>query len=172
MAKLIGTNEDGNFGEKLFVTKAIEYFDESTIIYRNRQLYGREFDVCILMPGKGILVVELKGWREENILRIENNDHVVIRTSDGEISASPQKQARGYRFSLERHIKQSIDRFPLVLQLVCLPQVSKKFYHANRLDVVMEERFTILKEDIESNANFFQARQGITRDKYLASRSV
>lgn len=155
MAKLIGTNEDGNFGEKLFVTKAIEYFDESTIIYRNRQLYGREFDVCILMPGKGILVVELKGWREENILRVENNDHVVIRTSDGESSASPQKQARGYRFSLERHIKQSIDKFPLVLQLVCLPQVSKNFYYANRLDVVMEERFTILKEDLENNANFF-----------------
>jgi superfamily I DNA/RNA helicase len=155
MAKLIGTNEDGNFGEKFFVTKAIEYFDEATIIYRNRQIYGREFDVCILMPGKGILVVELKGWKEENVLRVENNDHVVIRTSDGEISASPQKQARGYRFSLERHIKQSIDKFPLVFQLVCLPQVSKEFFRSHRLDVVMEERFTILKEDLTNNTAFF-----------------
>ena len=121
MAKLIGTNSDDNFGEKLFVSKAVEYFDESTIIYRNRQLYGREFDVCILMPGKGILVVELKGWREENILRVENNEQVVISTPDGEIKSSPQKQARGYRFSLERHIRQSIDKYPLVIQLVCLP---------------------------------------------------
>ena len=31
-----------------------------------------------LMRGKGILVVELKGWREENILRIENSDTIII----------------------------------------------------------------------------------------------
>lgn len=92
------------------------------------------------MPGKGILVVELKGWREENILRIENNEYVVVQTENGEINSSPQKQARGYRFSLERHIRQSIDKFPLVCHLVCLPQVSKSFYHAKRLDVVIEER--------------------------------
>ena len=69
MGKLIGTNTSDNFGEKLFVDKAIEYLDDSCIIYRNRQVYGREFDVCILMPGKGILVVELKGWKEESVLR-------------------------------------------------------------------------------------------------------
>ena len=144
-----------NFGEKLFVSKACQYLDNNHIIYWNRQLFGREFDVCILMPGKGILVVELKGWREENILRVENNEYVVVQTENGEIHSSPQKQARGYRFSLERHLRQSIDKFPLVCQLVCLPQVSKNFYHANRLDVVMEERFTLLKEDLEDNTAFF-----------------
>lgn len=155
MARIIGGTNDGNYGEKLFVSKACQYLDDNHIIYWNRQLFGREFDVCILMPGKGILVIELKGWREENILRVENNEYVVVNTSDGEIQSSPQKQARGYRFSLERHLRQSIDKFPLVCQLVCLPQVSKSFYHANRLDVIMEERFTLLKEDLESNAAFF-----------------
>lgn len=155
MARLIGGANEGNFGEKLFVSMACQYLDNNHIIYWNRQLFGREFDVCILMPGKGILVVELKGWREENILRIENNEYVVVQTENGEINSSPQKQARGYRFSLERHLRQSIDKFPLVCHLVCLPQVSKSFYHANRLDIVMEERFTILKEDLESNTTFF-----------------
>lgn len=156
MARLIGGANEGNFGEKLFVSKACQYLDNNHIIYWNRQLFGREFDVCILMPGKGILVVELKGWREENILRVENNEYVVVQTENGEIHSSPQKQARGYRFSLERHLRQSIDKFPLVCQLVCLPQVSKSFYHANRLDVVMEERFTLLKEDLEDNTAFLQ----------------
>ena len=155
MARLIGGANEGNFGERLFVSKVCQYLDNNHIIYWNRQLFGREFDVCILMPGKGILVVELKGWREENILRIENNEYVVVQTENGEINSSPQKQARGYRFSLERHIRQSIDKFPLVCHLVCLPQVSKSFYHAKRLDVVIEERFTILKEDLESNTTFF-----------------
>ena len=156
MAKLIGSGNTENFGEKFFIDKAQEYLDDTNIIYWNRQVYGREFDVCILMPGKGILVVELKGWREDSILRIDNNDKVIIQTADGEISESPQKQARGYRFSIQRHIRQNIDKFPLVYQMVCLPQVSKAFFNANRLDVVMEERFTILKEDLNDNAAFFQ----------------
>ena len=107
------------------------------------------------MPEKGILVVELKGWREENILRIENNDSVIIQTNDGEVSASPQKQARGYRFSIERHIRRNIGKFPLVYQMVCLPQVSKAFFKSHRLDVVMEEKFTILKEDLKDKTSFF-----------------
>jgi len=155
MGKLIGSGNTDNFGEKLFIDKVQEYLDDTNIIYWNRQIFGREFDVCILMPGKGILVVELKGWREENILRVENNDSVIIQTPDGEAAASPQKQARGYRFSIERHIRQNIGKFPLVYQMVCLPQVSKSFFRSRRLDVVMEEKFTILKEDLANNAVFF-----------------
>ena len=155
MGKLIGSGNTENFGEKLFIDKVQEYLDDTNIIYWNRQVFGREFDVCILMPGKGILVVELKGWREDNILRVENNESVIIRTADGEIPASPQKQARGYRFSIERHIRQNIGKFPLVFQMVCLPQVSKAFFKSRRLDVVMEETFTILREDLANNTAFF-----------------
>ena len=155
MGKLIGSGNTENFGEKLFIDKIQEYLDDTNIIYWNRQVFGREFDVCILMPEKGILVVELKGWREENILRVENNDSVIVRTADGEVSESPQKQARGYRFSLERHIRQNIGKFPLVYQMVCLPQVSKSYFKSHRLDVVMDERFTILKEDLANNTALF-----------------
>ena len=155
MGKLIGSGNTENFGEKMFIDKAQEYLDDTNIIYWNRQIFGREFDVCILMPGKGILVVELKGWREENILRVENNEAVIIRTADGEVAASPQKQARGYRFSIERHLRKTIGKFPLVYQMVCLPQVSRAFFRSHRLDVVMEEKFTILKEDLVDNTAFF-----------------
>lgn len=156
MAKLIGSVRSTNFGENLFIAKAQEFLDDNYIIYWNRQIYGREFDVCILMPGKGILVVELKGWREEHILRIENSDTIMIKTDEGEIPATPQKQARGYRFALERHIRQNIGKFPLVFQMVCLPQVSKDFYHEKRLDVVLDEPFTILKEDLEDTNSFYK----------------
>ena len=155
MGILIGSGSTENFGEKLFIDKVQEYLDDTNIIYWNRQVFGKEFDVCILMPGKGILVVELKGWREENILRVENNDSVIIQTAEGEVSQSPQKQARGYRFSIERHIRQNTGKFPLVYQMVCLPQVSRAFFRSRRLDVVMEEKFTILKEDLDDNTAFF-----------------
>lgn len=155
MAKLIGSGTNENFDEKLFIDKVQECLDDTNIIYWNSQVFGREFDVYILMPGKGILVVELKGWREEDILRIENNDCVIIRTADGEASESPQKQARGYRFSVECHIRQNIGKFPLVYPMVCLPQVSKNFFRYRRLDMVMEEKFTILKEDLADNPALF-----------------
>lgn len=51
MAKLIGSAQSTNFGENLFIRKAQEFLDDQYIIYWNRQIYGREFDVCILMPG-------------------------------------------------------------------------------------------------------------------------
>lgn len=164
MGKLIGSGSSDNFGENLFIAKAVEYLDDTNIIYWNKQVFGREFDVCILMPGKGILVVELKGWREENILRVENNEKVVIKTDEGETLASPQKQARGYRFSIERFIRQNTGKFPLVYQMVCLPQVTKAFYQSHRLDVVMEEKFTIFKEDLENKAAFFDKLDQVLRE--------
>ncbi len=155
MAKLIGSISSENFGEKLFIEKMQEYLDDNHIIYWNRQVYGREFDVCILLPNKGILVVELKGWREETVLRVENNEAIAIMTDEGEQLATPQKQARGYRFSIERLIRQNIRKFPLVFQMVCLPQISKAFFKQKRLDVVVEEKFAILKEDLADNTAFF-----------------
>lgn len=172
MGRLIGSGHSDNYGETLFIAKIQEFLDDTNIIYWNRQILGREFDVCILMPEKGILVVELKGWREENILRVENNDSVIIRTVDGEISASPQKQARGYRFSIERYIRQSIGKFPLVYQMVCLPQVTKAFYQSHRLDVVMEEKFTILKEDLADNTAFFNKLDQALREVSYWNRDL
>ena len=46
-------------------------------------------------------------------------------------------------------------KFPLVFQMVCLPQVSQAFFKSRRLDVVMEEKFTILREDLANNTAFF-----------------
>lgn len=100
MGKLIESGNTENFDEKLFINEVQEYLDDTNINYWNRQVFGREFDICILMPGKGILVVKLKEWCEENILRIENNDSVIIRVTDGEESESPQKQAWDYGFPM------------------------------------------------------------------------
>ena len=155
MGKLIGSGNSDNYGENAFIEKAKSYFDDDTIIYWNRQIYGREFDICILLPGKGILVVEVKGWREENILRVDDNNAVVISTKDGEIFSSPQRQARGYRYLLERFVRTNIQRRPLVFQMVALPQVSRQFFGDKRLDIAMEERFTFLREDLSTPTLFF-----------------
>lgn len=171
MAILIGKRSSGNYGEDLFVEKALEYLDDNYVIYRNRQLYGKEFDICILMPNKGILVVELKGWREKTILRVED-DSIIIQTEEGEVPTSPQKQARGYRFSIQRYIKNALGLNPLVFQMVCLPQISEECYHSMRLDVVTEEKFTILKEDLSTNTAFFKKLDDALREVHYWYRDA
>lgn len=163
MAIIIGPEQNGNYGEDHFIAKLKEYLDDTYVVYRNRQLYGKEYDICILLPLKGILVVELKGWREETILRVES-DNIIIRTDDGEVPSSPQKQARGYRFILQRFIKNSIGRNPLVFQMVCMPQITRDYFHAKRLDIVTEDRFTLLKEDLETNTAFFKKLDDALRE--------
>ncbi len=171
MAILIGKRSSGNYGEDLFIEKALEYLDDSYVIYRNRQLYGKEFDICILMPNKGILVFELKGWREKTILRVED-DSIIIQTEEGEVPTSPQKQARGYRFSIQRYIKNALGLNPLVFQMVCLPQISEECYHSMRLDVVTEEKFTILKEDLSTNTAFFKKLDDALREVHYWYRDA
>lgn len=156
MAKVIGANPPDNLGESLFVSKAVEYLEDGAIIYRNRQIFGKEFDVCVLLPRKGILVIEVKGWREKSVLRVESGEAVVIRAGDGEAKSNPQKQARGYRFALENFIRQAAGLRPLVVQMVSLPQISANFFKGRRMDTVLEESFTLLKEDFSDKAAFFR----------------
>ena len=156
MAKVIGANPSDNRGEALFVNKAVEYFEDDAIIYRNRQIFGKEFDACVLMPHKGILVVEVKGWREKSVLRVDSDNAIVIRARDEQVKSNPQKQVRGYRFALENFIRQSVGLRPLVVQMVCLPQISANFFRECRLDTALEESFTLLKEDFSDKAAFYR----------------
>lgn len=48
MAKLIGSEIiTGNFGEDSLCKMLMDSFPDSYIIYRNRQVFGREFDMAI-----------------------------------------------------------------------------------------------------------------------------
>ena len=109
MAKFIGSELiTGNYGEDTFCQALIDAFPDNYIIYRNRQVFGREFDMAMLIPNVGIVVFEIKGWRESTVLRIENGDTIIINTENGEAPATPQKQVRGYRFAIERRLLQDL----------------------------------------------------------------
>lgn len=156
MARLIGSVLDsGNISEDFLCQKLIDSFDDNYILYRNREIFGREFDVMMLMPNIGLLVFEVKGWLESSVLRIENGDTIIIGTAEGEVKSSPQKQVRGYRFAIERRIRQKTGKFPLVFTMVCYPKISRSAYETLHLNVVTEEEFTLLKDDLESKISLY-----------------
>lgn len=153
MAKLIGSLiETGNYGEDVFCKALIDAFPDNYIIYRNRQVFGREFDMAMLIPNVGIVVFEIKGWRESTVLRVENGDTIVIKTENGEDRTMPLKQVRGYRFAIERRLQQDLGLKPIVFGMVAYPQISQSYYAQKRMDVVSESQFTLVKEDIATPA--------------------
>lgn len=157
MAYFIGSNpHTDNWGEDYVIQKFIEYFDDSCIIYRNREVFGTQFDICVLIPDQGIAVVEVKAWKPATIQRVENGDQIVIKTSSGEEAAtSPIKQARGYVFSLRNRVRQKTGKTPFVFPLVCFPQLTISDYQNKHLAPVCEIETTILKEDLDSKAALY-----------------
>ena len=93
MAKFIGSKlEGGNQGEDYFVKKLIEYFDESYVVYRNRPIFGTQFDVCLFAPRIGIIIYEVKGWNPDTIKEVKNGDNIVIRTIDEETGEEGEEE--------------------------------------------------------------------------------
>ena len=153
MAKLIGSSiTTGNYGEDTFCKILVESFPDDYIVYRNRQVFGREFDMAMLIPDVGVVVFEIKSWRESSVLGIENGDTIILQTKDGEVRTAPQKQVRGYRFAIERRLLQDLGAKPIVFCMVVYTQISREFYKQKHLDIITEPQFTILKEDTISSS--------------------
>lgn len=158
MAHFIGSDpHTDNWGEDYVIAKCMEYLDDSCIIYRNREVFGTQFDVCILLPDQGVAVIEVKAWRPETIQRVENGDRIVIRTPTGEEkAASPMKQARGYVFSLRNRIRQKTGKTPFVFPMVCFPQLTAADYQNKHLETVCEPETTLLKDDFVNKAALYR----------------
>lgn len=159
MAKFIGSNlTDNNWGEDYFIAKLVEYFDDTYIVYRNRALFGTQFDICMLIPNIGIVIFEVKAWRPETVLRVENGDRIWIKedgAENGEAPHDPTGQVRGYVFGMRTKIRQKTGKKPLVFGMVCFPQITEDVYKRKGMDRVCEQEITILKEDLASKAALY-----------------
>ncbi len=153
MARLMDTIES-NSGEARFVDAVAEFLDDRYIVYRNRVTYGRELDVCILIPEVGVLVVEVKGWKESSVSAVLDGHRVLINTANGTVEQTPKRQAKGYRNALETRFRNRLGKYPLVFDMVCYPYLSREFFLTSGLDRVSEEAFTFVEEDLESETAF------------------
>ncbi len=121
MAKLIGSElHNGNYGEDKLCKALIEAYPDDHIIYRNEAVFGREFDIAMLIPEVGILIFEAKGWKESTVkqIKLENKKTIVISTEDGDVEQNPYDQVRGYRFAVEGRLRSTLGRAPIVFGMV------------------------------------------------------
>lgn len=123
------------------------HLPDNIVVYNNREISGREFDFCLLLGNRGILIIEVKGWLSSKI-KVHGIDEIEVEGYE-KFQRSPKKQARAYRFALLNKFVDKYNVSPLIFDMVCYPFISKAEYEKIHLNIISEENFTIFKEDIE-----------------------
>lgn len=123
---------------------------EEYIGYYNYNIADNEFDICLFVPYRGILMIEIKGWRANQVLEVIDNNFIRYRTMEGEkVLRSPYGQARGYSFKLKDELRKRIPGDVLVLPITCYTNITEEEYKDKRLDIISPKQLTIFKEDFE-----------------------
>lgn len=166
MAKLVD-NEPQYEGEKKVWNLFGSKLPSNWVVYNNRSVNGREYDICVIAPEIGMFIVEVKGWSPSGVLTVVNQNTIIIEGKE-KPEDSPRSQARGYRFDLLKKIQKELGMNPLVMSLVCYPFISKKQYLEKGLNVVSEENETIFAEELDDTSLLFQKFM----DRYNVDKGV
>lgn len=134
-------------GEQLVWEQLKQNLPEEIRCYNHRELNGREFDFCLLIPEMGFLILEVKGWNFRDIAKVVSPDEIYLNGMTEPVH-SPKKQARGYRFDLLNQLHQKYHIDPLVMDMVCYPFLTQQEYERAGLSIVSEPEFTLFSEDL------------------------
>lgn len=171
MAKMMDIKDETYFGESKTFDSFRNNLPDDVICYYNRQVYGKQFDFCLIFNNLGLLVVEVKGWNANSIKSIKSPDLIEIEGYDLP-QKSPLKQASSYRFNILNLIQERCKLNPCVLEMVCYPFISEVEYKKIGLGIVSEPNKTLFKEDIENKnllikkiVRLFQTQSKFNSDK-------
>ena len=154
MAKLID-REPKYKGETIVWNSFSDLLPQNWIVYNTRSVNGREYDFCVMTPGVGLFIVEVKGWSAESVLTVVNENTIFIAALENP-EDSPRGQARGYRFDLLKKINRELGMNPLVMSLICYPFISEEVYRKKGLNIVSEVNETIFEEDLKDSVKLYQ----------------
>lgn len=133
-------------GERKVRDAIAAYLSDDTVVYNNREVNGREYDICLLVKDTCVFIVEVKGWLADKI-KVHGIDDIEIEGYE-ERQKSPKKQAKSYCIQYFTKLKKQFGVSPLVVDLVAYPFISKDQYIESHLNIISEEQFTLFKEDL------------------------
>lgn len=81
-------------GEQKVRNTIEEFFTDDTVVYNNREVNGREYDICLLVKDVCVFIVEVKGWLASKI-KVHGVDEIEVEGYE-EWQTSPKKQAKSY----------------------------------------------------------------------------
>ena len=132
-------------------------FDDDFTLYHNREIKGKEFDFLLLAPNSTLYLLEVKGWRPVEIIKVHNTSKITYKDEYGivkEYNNNPLAQIREYKFNLINYIKNNLKFEAKVIHLVCYPNIDEKGFIDTELNRISEREITILKEDFKDKESF------------------
>ena len=148
---IIVDHESEYKGEREVRDAIAEYFSDDVVVYNNREVNGREYDICLLVKDVCVFIVEVKGWLADKI-NVHGIDDIEVE-GYAEPQKSPKKQAKSYCIQYFTRLKKQLGTSPLVVDLVAYPFITKEQYYKSHLNIISEEQFTLFKEDLGDHAS-------------------
>ena len=100
MAYMVDKKPENNSGEKYFWKQCNQLLpDEDVVVYNNHEVNGTEFDFCLFIKNKGIVIVEVKAW-EPNDITVNSKDDIYVKSFNKSFK-SPKSQSNVYRYALK-----------------------------------------------------------------------
>ena len=99
MAIIIDKRSDEYAGEAFTYDCIEKNLPSEVIAYYNREVKGLQFDFCLLLKNLGLLILEVKGWQEKDILKVTSPDEIII-SGYALPQGSPKKQTKAICSSL------------------------------------------------------------------------
>lgn len=139
------------------------------VCYNNRTLANRESDFIVLIPDRGIFVIEVKSWLPSTVT-VSDKCEIYLKGKQ-DPARNPYKQARNYRFHIINYFNDKKNLNPLVFSMVCYPNMSKSDYIANKLNFISEENCTIFREELDNSKLLFDKFNQLYVDMFNSSMS-
>jgi len=143
---IVVDHESAYKGERKVRDAIAKHFSDNVIVYNNREVNGREYDICMLVKDVCVFIIEVKGWLSDKI-KVHGIDDIEVEGYN-ERQTSPKKQAKSYCIQYFTKLKKRFNASPLVIDLVAYPFITKEQYYDVHLNIISEEQFTIFKEDL------------------------
>lgn len=130
---------------------------EEVVCYHNYEVDNMETDFIIMLPGKGIVIIEVKSWNGHRITKIPDAEHIeyINKNNQKEVAFSPLSQCKNYTYVLRNNIRQIFQKRIKVIPLVCFPYMPEQVYKEKSMHIVVPRERTILKDDLEDLSQLY-----------------
>lgn len=139
------TNLADNRGEVFMYDSLRALLPSGFVCYHNRLIGSLEYDFVLLIPGRGILVCEVKGHTPSDIRKVDSTGYVL---KDNTYIYSPFEQAKKYSRLLAATIKNDLDREIPIVPISCYPFISERDFNALEMHTLAPREGTLLSDDI------------------------
>lgn len=123
---------------------------DDVICYANRTVESYESDALVLIPDRGLFVIEVKSWYPESVY-VDDMKRIFLKGSNEE-TQDPKKQVKRYRNCIWDFLKKKKGICPLVAGLVCYTNMTQKQWEDCKLSFLSEPENTIFSDDLSDPA--------------------